>query len=67
MTRIPVQSSNIRAIGYDTGTLEVEFKDGSVYQYADVPQKVHDALLKAPSIGTYFAKNIKGSYKHKPL
>ena len=35
MMRIPVASSNVATVGYDeaTNTLEVEFKDGSVYQY----------------------------------
>lgn len=67
MTRTPVQSSNIASIGYDSGTLDIEFKDGAIYQYSDVPAAVHKALMQAPSIGSYFAKNIKGSYRHKPL
>jgi hypothetical protein len=65
MDRQPVQSSNIASIGYDgvEQTLEVEFrKTGSVYQYTDVPQRVHQELINAPSIGKYFHSRIKKEY-----
>ena len=44
MERQAVASTNIRAIGYDDAseTLEVEFLDGSVYQYYGVPSHVHE-------------------------
>jgi hypothetical protein len=47
MNRTPVASSNVASIGYEpaTTTLEIEFKDGSVYQYFDVPAAVHADLL----------------------
>lgn len=40
-------SSNIGSIGYEleTMTLEVEFSNGSVYQYYDVPEAVFQELL----------------------
>lgn len=42
MNRKSVTSSNIASIGYDetSETLEIEFKNGGVYQYFDVPQGV---------------------------
>lgn len=66
MNRVPVSSSNLAAVGYDaaTATLEVEFLDGSVYQYFDVPAHVHDALMGAPSHGVYFSSEIKGVYRY---
>jgi hypothetical protein len=67
LERKPVRSSNVRAVGYDSGTLEVEFSDGSVYRYQDVPEKVHKGLMRASSIGSYLAMNIKGKYKHKVI
>ena len=40
--RYPVESSNIVSAGYDaeTRTLEVEFSNGGVYRYGDVPSDV---------------------------
>lgn len=67
MNRVPVKSSNILSVGYDTtnSTLEVEFKEGGVYQYFDVPSRVHSGLMTASSHGGYFAANIKkGGYRY---
>ncbi|WP_080698481.1 KTSC domain-containing protein [Janthinobacterium lividum] len=65
MERISVSSSNIEAIGYDQGseTLEVEFKNGSVYQYFDVPEQIYTDLSAAGSVGGYLAAHIKGIYR----
>lgn len=64
MDRIPVVSSNLATIGYDAEhrLLEVEFKNGAVWRYADVPPEEHEALMTAPSVGRYFAANIKPVY-----
>ena len=54
------------SIGYDPARriLEIEFQSGEVYQYLDVPQDVHHALLAAPSKGRYFHATIDGAYEH---
>lgn len=64
MERIAVSSSNVGAIGYEaeTLTLEVEFNNGSIYQYHGVPQDVYDSLMQSGSKGTFLNTNIKGSY-----
>ena len=64
MNRIPVQSTEIAVIGYDESKalLEVVFRRGGVYRYRGVPQEIHHQLLEAPSVGTYFAQNIKDAY-----
>lgn len=61
MERIPVQSSNLASVGYDpaTATLEVEFLNGSVYQYFGVPESVYEGLLNAPSKGSYLDQHVK--------
>jgi len=60
---VPVSSGQVKAIGYDaaTKTLAVTFTrgPGTVYQYPNVEAKVHDDLIKAESIGTFFGKHIK--------
>lgn len=62
MKREPVTSSNIASIGYDpqTETLEVEFKNGTVYQYHGVDADKHAALMKADTVGGHFNAHIKG-------
>ena len=69
MERTPVSSSDIRAIGYDneSQTLEVEFINGSVYQYAGVPPGEHDAIMNADSKGRYLHENVKRRYSYVKL
>ena len=69
MERIPVTSTDIRAIGYDTDNqiLEIEFNSGSVYDYANVPQGEYDGIMSADSKGKYFHANIKNRYSFVKL
>jgi hypothetical protein len=66
MQREQVSSSNIRSIGYDgvSMILEVEFLNGSVYQYRGVPSEVHIGLMQAPSHGQYLNRYVKGTYAY---
>ena len=66
MERIGVSSTNVASIGYDstTGTLEVEFIHGGIYQYFDVPEVIFQELINADSKGKYLNANIKGSYRY---
>lgn len=69
MNRKHVKSSNIESIGYDSNsqTLEIEFLNGSIYHYFDVPQHIFDELMSADSHGKYLAANIKGHYKYSEV
>ena len=67
MDRQPVESSNIKSIGYDTGTLEIEFKSGGVYQYANVPLFHHVALMNTKSKGKYFHRFIKPNFEYQKV
>ena len=66
---IPVVSSNIEAVGFDDELeeLTVEFKGGRLYSYDGVKRNVYDDLIKAPSVGSYFAANIRGFYNYTKL
>ena len=59
---VPVQSSNIDAVGHcaATNTLAVRFKSGDTYHYPDCEKSVHEALVGAKSVGSHFHSNIKG-------
>ena len=67
MYRHPISSSPIVSIGYDevSETLEVEFKSGLVYQYLNVPARIHARLMDAPSIGGFFNANVRDVFKSK--
>jgi hypothetical protein len=58
MERVAVSSSNLSSVGYDaeSQTLEIEFHNGGVYQYAGVPEEVYEGLLSADSQGKYFSR-----------
>jgi len=65
MDMTPVASSMITAVGYDADKqqLGVTFTNGSTYTYGGVPQSEYDNLLSAPSVGKYFAANIKNIFR----
>lgn len=66
MDRTYVSSSNIASIGYDhmQMILEVEFLNGSIYQYYDVPEALYEGIMSAESHGKYLNEYIKkGGYR----
>ena len=70
MERQYVSSSNIASIGFDPDhmILEIEFLNGAVYQYYDVPQSIYDGLMAADSHDKYFAAYIKkGGYRYAQI
>lgn len=69
MERTPVTSSNVYAIGYDpdSAILEVEFNNGSVYQYSGVPDYEYNGIMNSHSKGTYLNSNIKNKYPFSKL
>ena len=66
MFRNPVTSSNVVSVGYDDASLvlEVEFKQGRVYQYLDVPRSHYEGILSAASPTGYLNDNVKPYYRY---
>lgn len=64
MDREPVTSSTVVSVGYEptTETLEVEFKNGGVYQYYNVPEPVYQQFVAAESLGKFLHVYIKPAY-----
>lgn len=60
------ESSNIARFDYDEAAyiLKVEFKNGGLYDYFDVPQHIYEGMVAAPSKGKYLAQQIKGRYRY---
>lgn len=56
-----VESSNISAVGFDGELLFVEFRNGSIYDYAGVHRDIFAHFLVAESAGKFFNESIKGA------
>jgi KTSC domain len=69
MDRKAISSEKIKSVGYDerTRTLEVEFRDGSVKQYANVSREIQRKLMSVSSIGSFFADNIEEAFTAKRI
>jgi hypothetical protein len=65
----PVTSTLLARVSYDASQsiLDLEFCDGAVYRYLDVPATVYDELLAADSKGTYFNRYIRNCFTCQPL
>ena len=67
MNIIPVDSSNLSSVGYESGNLYITFSSGSTYCYFNVPEAVYHGLLAAASKGRYHAYFIKNSYPYRRI
>lgn len=64
-----VQSSNLVRTEYDTESkaLVVEFKNGTRYEYENVPHQLYTQFRMAPSQGSFFSSKIAKVHKYKKL
>ena len=67
--RRPVESAAIAAIGYSKRRhiLEIEFVNGAIYRYFDVPPAVHRDLMSAASKARFYDSNIRRRYRSIPI
>ena len=65
MERRRINSSRIRAVGYDpkSQVLEIEFSDGRLIQYRGVSPEVHRQFMAAPSATSFFEDKIDESFQ----
>lgn len=61
MLLVPVASSDIAAMGYDSSSteLQIQFTTGRIYSYTNVPPDLYTDFVNAPSKGSFFAQFIK--------
>jgi hypothetical protein len=66
MNGIVVESTTLATVAYDEvrELLRLEFRSRAIYQYSGVPAAVHEALLQAPSMGSYFNRVIRGRFAY---
>ena len=61
-------SSLIRAMTYsDHASLDLVFRNGTVYRYFAVPARVVDGLRTARSAGAYFQQHIRPRFRYQRL
>jgi hypothetical protein len=67
MTSLIVGSTSLLAVGYapDRCDLEVHFRDGTVYQFFDVPPVLVQDLLSSTSKGAYFNTKIRNHFRYQ--
>src|SRR6266480_4628241 len=63
--REPVNSTAIAKVGYSKRRhmLEIEFVNGAVYRYLDVPASMYRDLVTAESKARFYDSNIKRHYR----
>lgn len=63
--RTQVDSSAITSVGYSKRqhALEIEFRNGAIYRYLDVPPKIYRDLVAAPSKASYYDANIRHHFQ----
>lgn len=66
MQRESVVSSNIESVGYDESScvLEVEFTNGSVYQYFFVPEGLYRDFRASASLGSFLNEHIRNRFRY---
>ncbi|WP_205510693.1 KTSC domain-containing protein [Longitalea arenae] len=59
-------SATVAKIGYEhsNAALEVEFHNGTVYQYFDVPEQVWEAFKASASKGEFLNNTLKGQFRY---
>ncbi|MFC8230657.1 KTSC domain-containing protein [Streptomyces sp. NPDC057287] len=69
MLHEPVQSTNVRSVGYSESdrVLEVAFHSGRLYRYDGVSADVHAALMAAPSKGRHLARFIVDQFPYRQI
>ena len=67
--RTRVKSSNIYSIGYSVNemVLQIEFINGNIYEYFEVPESIFIRFMKAESKGKFANGNIYFSYHYKRI
>jgi len=69
MKREALISSNLHSFGYDPEKkiMEVQFRNGNIFQYNDVSQETVDAFKTSQSKGKFFYANIAKAFKYKKV
>lgn len=67
MQMIPVESSNIKALGHEGTTMRLQYTNGTEYDFEGVSAEVFNNFMESESKGRFFHKNIKGKFTSKKV
>ena len=61
MELVPIQSSHLAYIGYDPDsmTMQIQFKNGSLYTYQNIEPETYNAMMGSGDPGKYFTDIIR--------
>jgi hypothetical protein len=63
---VPLNSTLLAAMSFqaEAALLYLEFRDGALYCYRNVPHEIYEGLLTASSKGVYFNRQIRGCFEY---
>ncbi|AUH01196.1 KTSC domain-containing protein [Pectobacteriaceae bacterium CE70] len=69
MQRKRVSSTELFSVGYDpeTSTLEIEFLNGSLYQYKGVARMIYEELMSTSAKNRYYTRYVKNSFPYEKI
>jgi hypothetical protein len=69
LIEVSITSSNLKSATYNTEekTLMVEFNNGAIYQYTEVPWEIFTKFRMAESQGKFFNTSISKTYKYQKV
>ena len=69
MKRVSVPSSTLAAVAYSCqgSLLDLEFCDGSLYRFFEVPEDCFQQFMASDSKGRYFNNNIRNRFRYQQL
>lgn len=58
-----VTSSQMKKVAYDESKQElfITFNNNKVYKYSNIPLRLFNEFIAAPSVGSFFIKKIKNN------
>lgn len=67
MQMMQTDNERIIAMGYENKTMRLQFSDGSLYEYDNVPAEVFNQFWNAHPKSPFFSTHIRGHYAYKRL
>jgi hypothetical protein len=67
MNRVAVESTILASAGYapDRFLLDLEFRDGTLYRFWDVPALCFQQLMASESKGAFFNRHIRNRFRYQ--
>jgi hypothetical protein len=69
MHRLPLESTMLASAAYspEQTLLDLEFRNGTLYRFFDVPAACFQRFMASDSKGAYFNRNIRNRFRYQLL